>query len=61
MNTKQGERCIFCGRKTVDQHITSIGMVYIHLECLGDLEKILSTDQIGQDPLHEPNTPKLDI
>ncbi len=34
--------CIFCGGYTQEQHTTRIGLIYIHSECLEDLEEILS-------------------
>jgi hypothetical protein len=42
MDTNQAEPCIFCGTNAEEQHASSIGVVFVHSECLVDLEEILS-------------------
>jgi hypothetical protein len=51
METKQ--ICIFCGGTTMEQHPTGIGFIFIHPDCLEDLEEILSItkETEGQMPM----------
>jgi hypothetical protein len=42
MDKKQVTPCIFCGGDTEEQIMTGIGLIYIHADCLVDLEEILS-------------------
>jgi hypothetical protein len=43
MNTNKDDmECIFCGMVTTEQHTSSIGVVFVHSQCLIDLEEILS-------------------
>ncbi len=42
MKTNQAAPCVFCGANTEEQHISSMGVIFIHSECLIDLEEILS-------------------
>jgi len=34
--------CIFCGQATEERQETSIGVIYIHADCLADLQDVLS-------------------
>ena len=45
MNINQVTTCFFCGTSTEEQHASSMGMVFIHPECLVDLEEILSLNE----------------
>lgn len=42
MNTEQTTICLLCGARTGEVQQTRIGLVYVHPECLSDLEQILS-------------------
>ncbi len=42
MSTEQMTVCLFCGASTEVVQQTRIGLVYVHPECLADLEEILS-------------------
>ena len=41
MNTVQAIECAFCGMTTEEQHTSSMGVLYVHSECLIALEEIL--------------------
>ena len=41
MDINQDTSCIFCRGLTKEQTVTRIGVVYIHPECLADLEEML--------------------
>lgn len=42
MEPRQVATCIFCGKKTEEQHETRIGVVHICSDCIADLEEVLS-------------------
>ncbi len=43
MDTNKAGPCIFCGAYTEERQSSSLGAVFIHPECLVDLEYVLSS------------------